>query len=139
MMTIEQRIELLRGGYTPEQIEKFDQLEQVQPAQQGQQVQQEPKQEQIPAAAPAAEPDPAAAPAAEPDPAAAPAQQEPDALQLIRNMIESSKETNKNIAQLTAAIQANALASSGLPGGANNPTAEEALASIIAPKPKERG
>ena len=129
MMTIEQRIELLRGGYTPEQIEKFDQLEQVQPAQQGQQVQQEPKQEQIPAAAPAAEP----------DPAAAPAQQEPDALQLIRNMIESSKETNKNIAQLTAAIQANALASSGLPGGANNPTAEEALASIIAPKPKERG
>lgn len=130
-MTIEQRIELLRGGYTPEQIEKFDQPEQEQPAQQEQQAQQEQKQEQTPAAAPAAEP--------EQTPAAAPAQQEPDALQLIRNMIESNKETNKNIAQLTAAIQANALASSGLPGGANNPTAEEALASIIAPKPKERG
>ena len=138
MITIEQRIELLRGGYTPEQIEKFDQPEPT--AQPAQQAQQEPKQEQDPAAAPAAapaqqEPDPAAAPAAEPDPA----QKEPDALQLIKNMFESNKEVAKNMAQLTAAIQANALASSGLPGGSNAATAEEALASIIAPKPKERG
>ena len=135
MITIEQRIELLKGGYTPEQIEKFDQPEPT--AQPAQQAQQEPKQEQDPTAAPAAEPakqepDPTAAPAA------APAQQEPDALQLIRNMFESNKEVAKNMAQLTAAIQANALENSVLPGGANMPTAEEALASIIAPKPKER-
>ena len=131
MITIEQRIKLLEGGYTPEQIEKFDQPEPT--AQPAQQAQQEPKQEQEPAAAPAA------APAQqEPEPAAAPAQQEPDALQLIKNMFESNKEVAKNMAQLTAAIQANALASSGLPGGSNATTAEEALASIIAPKPKER-
>ena len=120
MITIEQRIELLRGGYTPEQIEKFDQPEPT--AQPAQQAQQEPKQEQEPAVAPAA----------------APAQQEQDALQLIRNMLESNKEVSKNMAQLTAAIQANALASSGLPGGSNAATAEDALASIIAPKLKER-
>ena len=112
MITIEQRIELLKGGYTPEQIAQFEQPEQEaqheQPAQQEQ-------------------------PAQEP-----PEQKEPDALQLIRNMFESNKEVAKNMAQLTAAIQANALASTGLPGSGNMPTAEEALASIIAPKPKER-
>ena len=137
MITIEQRLELLRGGYTPEQIEKFDTAE---PAQQQAQQQQEPKP--APAEPPAAAPadPPTAAPAAAPadPPAAAPAQQEPDALQLIRNMFESNKEVAKNMAQLTAAIQANALENSVLPGGANMPTAEEALASIIAPKPKER-
>ena len=61
-----------------------------------------------------------------------------DALQLIRDLFTSNQEVSKNMAKLTAAIQANALAGAGLPGGANNPTAEQALASIIAPEMKER-
>ena len=127
MITIEQRIELLKGGYTPEQIAQFEQPEQEaqheQPAQQEQPAQETPEQK---------EPE-------QKDPEQKGTEQkEPDALQLIRNMFESNKEVAKNMAQLTAAIQANSLASAGLPGGGNMPTAEEALASIIAPKPKER-
>ena len=115
MITIEQRIELLKGGYTAEQIEQFTQQEQQQ-----QQQQQQPKQpEQLPEKQP------------EQDPGK-------DALQLIRDLFASNQEVSKNMAQLTAAIQANALAGAGLPGGVNNPTAEQALASIIAPEMKER-
>lgn len=130
MITIEQRLDLLKGGYTAEQIEQFAQQEQQQPQQEQQQQQpQQPEQQ------PEKQPDqlPEKQPEKQPE-------QDPgkDALQLIRDLFASNQEVSKNMAMLTAAIQANALAGAGLPGGANNPTAEQALASIIAPEMKER-
>ena len=130
MITIEQRIELLKGGYTAEQIEQFTQQEQQE--QQQQQQQQQPKQpEQLPEKQPEQLPEKQPEKQPEQDP-------RKDALQLIRDLFASNQEVSKNMAQLTAAIQANALAGAGLPGGVNNPTAEQALASIIAPEMKER-
>lgn len=127
MITIEQRLELLKGGYTAEQIEQFAQQEQQQQPQQQQPQQPEKQPEQLP------EKQPEQLPEKHPE-------QDPgkDALQLIRDLFTSNQEVSKNMAKLTAAIQANALAGAGLPGGANNPTAEQALASIIAPEMKER-
>ena len=135
MITIEQRLELLKGGYTAEQIEQFAQQEQQQQPQQ-QQPQQQPQQpEKQPEKQPEQQPEkqPEQLPEKQPE-------QDPgkDALQLIRDLFTSNQEVSKNMAKLTAAIQANALAGAGLPGGANNPTAEQALASIIAPEMKER-
>ena len=135
MITIEQRLELLKGGYTAEQIEQFAQQEQQQQQQQ-QQPQQQPQQpEKQPEKQPEQQPEkqPEQLPEKQPE-------QDPgkDALQLIRDLFTSNQEVSKNMAKLTAAIQANALAGAGLPGGANNPTAEQALASIIAPEMKER-
>lgn len=130
MITIEQRIELLKGGYTAEQIEQFTQQEQQQ---QQQQQQQQPKQPEQPEQPKQPEQLQDKQPDKQPE-------QDPgkDALQLIRDLFASNQEVSKNMAQLTAAIQANALAGAGLPGGVNNPTAEQALASIIAPEMKER-
>lgn len=133
MITIEQRLELLKGGYTAEQIEQFAQQEQQQQPQQPQQQQQPQQPEQLPEQQPQ---QPEQLPEQQPQQP----EQDPqkDALQLIRDLFASNREVSKNMAQLTAAIQANALAGAGLPGGANNPTAEQALASIIAPEMKER-
>lgn len=146
MITIEQRVELLKGGYSAEQIEQFAQQEQQPQQPQQQQQEQQPKQpeklpeqpkqpEQLPAKQPEQLPEqlPEKQPEKQPE-------QDPgkDALQLIRDLFTSNQEVSKNMAKLTAAIQANALAGAGLPGGANNPTAEQALASIIAPEMKER-
>ena len=135
MITIEQRLELLKGGYTAEQIEQFAQQEQQQ-----QQQQQQPKQpEQLPEQLPEKQPEQLPEKQPEQLPEKQP-EQDPgkDALQLIRDLFTSNQEVSKNMAKLTAAIQANALAGAGLPGGVNNPTAEQALASIIAPEMKER-
>ena len=130
MITIEQRIELLKGGYTPEQIAQFEQAQQPaqQPAQQTAQ-QQAAAQEQ-----PAAAQEQLAA--AQEQPAAAP---ENEGMQLIRDMLKSNQDVMQNVAKLTAAIQANALANASMPGGSGLPTAEDAIASIIAPKPREKG
>lgn len=130
MITIEQRLELLKGGYTAEQIEQFAQQEQQQ-TQQQQQQQPEQLPEQQPEQLPENQPEQLPEKQPEQDPGK-------DALQLIRDLFTSNQEVSKNMAKLTAAIQANALAGAGLPGGANNPTAEQALASIIAPEMKER-
>ena len=136
MITIEQRIELLKGGYTPEQISQFEQAQQPaqqtaqQPAQQpAHQTAQQPAQEQQAAAQEQQA-------AAQEQPAAA---QENEGLQLIRDMLKSNQDVMQNVAKLTAAIQANALANASMPGGSGLPTAEDAIASIIAPKPKEKG
>lgn len=131
MITIEQRLELLKGGYTAEQIEQFAQQEQQQQPQQEQQQQQPQQPEQLPEQLPEKQPEQQPEKQPEQDPGK-------DALQLIRDLFTSNQEVSKNMAKLTAAIQANALAGAGLPGGANNPTAEQALASIIAPEMKER-
>lgn len=131
MITIEQRLELLKGGYTAEQIEQFAQQEQQQQPQQPQQQQQPQQPEKQPEQLPEQLPEQQPEKQPEQDPGK-------DALQLIRDLFTSNQEVSKNMAKLTAAIQANALAGAGLPGGANNPTAEQALASIIAPEMKER-
>ena len=49
-------------------------------------------------------------------------------------------ELMQSIAKLTSAVQANAIAQSVIPGGANaqTPTAEDMLAEIIRPTFKER-
>ena len=139
MITIEQRLELLKGGYTAEQIEQFAQQEQQQQPQQ-QQPQPQPQQpEQLPEKQPEQLPEKQPEQLPEKQPEQQPEQDSgKDALQLIRDLFTSNQEVSKNMAKLTAAIQANALAGAGLPGGANNPTAEQALASIIAPEMKER-
>ena len=131
MITIEQRLELLKGGYTAEQIEQFAQQEQQQQPQQQQPQQPEKQPEKQPEQQPEKQPEQLPEKQPEQDPGK-------DALQLIRDLFTSNQEVSKNMAKLTAAIQANALAGAGLPGGANNPTAEQALASIIAPEMKER-
>lgn len=140
MITIEQRLELLKGGYTAEQIEQFAQQEQQQQPQQPQQQQQPQQPEQLPEQQPQQPEQQPQQPEHLPEQQPQQPAQDPqkDALQLIRDLFASNREVSKNMAQLTAAIQANALAGAGLPGGANNPTAEQALASIIAPEMKER-
>lgn len=66
---------------------------------------------------------------AQPVPVPQPAQQEPTMAELMQS-----------IAKLTSAVQANAIAQSVIPGGANpqSPTAEDMLAEIIRPTFKER-
>ena len=116
MISIEQRIELLKGGYTPEQIAAFEQNE-------------------SPAApaAPAAQEEPAPAPASAPASAPAPA----PALDLTQ-VLESNKLIMENVAKLTAALQANAIATAVQPGGVPAPyTGDQAIAEIIAPPRKE--
>lgn len=79
--------------------------------------------EPVPAPAPAAVPTPAPAAAPEPAPAAEP----------------TMKDLMLQMAKLTSAIQANAIASSIIPGGAQDgPKAEDALAQIIRPTFTER-
>ena len=108
MISIEQRIELLKGGYTPEQIATF---ENPAPA----------------PAAPAAPEDPAPAPAS--DPAPAPAVD-------LAQVLESNKLIMKNVAKLTAALQANAIATAVQPGIPAQYTGDQAIAEIIAPPRK---
>lgn len=69
---------------------------------------------------------------AQPVPAPVPAQQEAQ---------PTMAELMQSIAKLTSAVQANAIAQSVIPGGANpqTPTAEDMLAEIIRPTFKERG
>ena len=88
-----------------------------------------------PAPAPAPEPVKETAPTTEPaqvvEPPAQPAQ--PEAQPTMAELMQS-------IAKLTSAVQANAIAQSVIPGGANpqTPTAEDMLAEIIRPTFKER-
>ena len=83
----------------------------------------------------AAEPVPVAEPAA---PAAAPAapaaQPEPEPQQ------PSTADIMREIARLTSAVQANAIANSTMPQGISNPVkAEDVVAQIIRPSYQERG
>ena len=120
MISFEQRIALVNAGYTAEQISEFEKEQKPeQQPQQEQKPEQQPQQEQKQE------------------------QQEQnttndEAIKLVRQLLESNKEVSKNMALLTASIQANAIASASMPGGSGIPTAEDALASIIAPKPIER-
>ena len=109
MITIEQRIELLRGGYTPEQIEGFD--NEPQPAQQ--EVQPEAQPTKQPEAQPEAQPE--KQPEAQPE--------------------YSNADVMKEIAGLKSMIQAQNLANSFIPQ-VNQKDAAAVLAEVIRPERK---
>lgn len=88
--------------------------------------------EEIAALEQPANPEPAPAPQPEPAPAPAPTPAPEPAQPTMADLMQS-------IAKLTSAVQANAIANSIIPGGANQqPAAEDMLAEIIRPTFKER-
>lgn len=115
---------LVKAGYTKEEIALMEKPGTSTPA---------PAPEPVKETAPTPEPAPAqvAEPVAQPVPAPQPAQ--PEAQPTMAELMQS-------IAKLTSAVQANAIAQSVIPGGANpqTPTAEDMLAEIIRPTFKER-
>lgn len=117
-MELNDILALAKAGYTREEIEQMENpgTPDAAPA-------------IVPVAEPAPAPQPAAVPAAVP--AAQPVQQEAQ---------PTMAELMQSIAKLTSAVQANAIAQSVIPGGANQqtPTAEDMLAEIIRPTFKER-
>lgn len=127
-MELNDILTLVKAGYTRAEIEQMerpgtpDAAPVIVPVE-------EPAQAPQPAPAQVVEPAavPAAAPAPQPQPAQA--QAEPTMAELMQS-----------IAKLTSAVQANAIAQSVIPGGANPqaPTAEDMLAEIIRPTYKER-
>ena len=87
----------------------------------------------VPVAEPANPPAQVAEPVAVPAPAPVPQPAQQEAQPTMAELMQS-------IAKLTSAVQANAIAQSVIPGGANpqTPTAEDMLAEIIRPTFKER-
>ena len=115
---------LVKAGYTKEEIALMEKPSTPAPA---------PDPE--PVKDPAPTPEPAPAQVAEPVAVAQPVPQtaQPEAQPTMAELMQS-------IAKLTSAVQANAIAQSVIPGGANaqTPTAEDMLAEIIRPTFKER-
>ena len=111
---------LVKAGYTKEEIALMEKPSTPAPA---------PDPEPAPTPEPA--PVQVAEPVAQPVPTPQPAQ--PEAQPTMAELMQS-------IAKLTSAVQANAIAQSVIPGGANaqTPTAEDMLAEIIRPTFKER-
>lgn len=109
-MTVTEIMKLLDAGYTKEEITALE----------------APAPEATPEAELEAKPEPAPAPEAKPE--AAPA---PDAEPTLADVL-------KQMAKLTATIQANALAQTQIAGQPKAPTAEDMIAQIIRPTRKER-
>ena len=123
-MTAQEILQLMQGGFTHDEIIAL--------------TQETPVPAPVPVPGPAPDPEPAPAqidepsavpaanPAPEPAPAAAP---EPDQ---IAQLLRAQAELQRQVAQLTSTLQANAIATSVLPGGIpKQPDAAEALAEII--------
>lgn len=115
---------LVKAGYTKEEIALMEKPGTSTPA---------PAPEPVKETAPTPEPSPAQV--AEP---VAVAQPVPQTVQ--QEAQPTMAELMQSIAKLTSAVQANAIAQSVIPGGANpqTPTAEDMLAEIIRPTYKER-
>lgn len=114
-MEMQDILRLVQAGYTKEDIDRME----------------APVTDPAPAPAPAPAADPEPAPAADPTPAPTPAP--------AADPEPTMKDLMMSIAKLTSAIQANAIASSVIPGGpGQGPTAEDAIAEIIRPTLKER-
>ena len=136
-------LELVKAGFTHDEIMQMAQPTQTPPAQEqvaGQNTNPAPVQLQVdvpaqntqPAQAQVVEPVapavPAPAPAPAPQPVQTPAQDQP-----------TMADVMQGIAKLTSAVQANAIAQSVIPAGLQNPpTAEDMLAEIIRPTFKGR-
>ena len=125
-MELNEILALVKAGYTKDEIA---QMQNPNPENPNPVPVQEPTpaQPQNPKPQPAQVVEPVAVPVAQPQPAQAPA--EPTMAELMQS-----------IAKLTSAVQANAIAQSVIPGGANpqTPTAEDMLAEIIRPTYKAR-
>ena len=145
-MTAQEIITLLQGGFTHDEIMALVQTPAAPapvpvsaPAQDPQPTAQpidQPAPAPVPAPAPAPQPEPAPAPA----PAPVPDPEQPDMLKLFQGMMAAQTEMQRQMATLTGAIQANAIANSQIPGGGmpNPPDAAAVLAEIIRPTRKEK-
>lgn len=125
-MELSDILSLVKAGYTREEI---NQMENPNPADPDPVPVQQPV---VPAEqAPVQVVEPVAQPVAQPVPQPQPVQQ--DAQPSMADLMQS-------IAKLTSAVQANAIAQSVIPGGANpqTPTAEDMIAEIIRPTFKAR-
>ena len=123
---------LVKAGYTKEEIAQMESPNPPEPTP-VQTPAPTPVQEQTPVQMQIPIPAPVAVPVAQPVPAPAPAPAEQEAQPTMAELMQS-------IAKLTSAVQANAIAQSVIPGGANpqTPTAEDMLAEIIRPTYKAR-
>ena len=125
-MTAQEIIQLMQGGFTHDEIIALAQIPTA------------PAPDPVPAPAPAPEPQPSPAdePSPAPVPAPAPASEpepspDPDA---ISKLLQANAELQKQVAHLTSTLQANAISSSMIPGGApQQPDAAQTLAQIIRP------
>lgn len=140
-MTAQEIITLLQGGFTHDEIMALVQTPAAPspvpvsaPAQDPQ-----PTAQPIDQPAPAPVPAPAPAPKPETIPAPVPDPEQPDMMKLFQGMMAAQTEMQRQMATLTGAIQANAIASSQIPGGGmpNPPDAASVLAEIIRPSRKE--
>lgn len=122
-------LNLVRAGYTKDEIEQM--AAQKAPNTDPEPVPvAEPSQDAQPVPTPAVTPVASAVPEPQPVPAPVPAQTQQEQ--------PSISDVMRSIAQLTSAIQANAIATSSIPGGVpNRPTAEDMIAEIIRPSFKE--
>ena len=121
-------LELVRAGFTKQDIAQMIAPVSSDPAAVQTSIPAEPASPEA-----AAEAIPAAEPAAPAAPAAL-AQQEPQPQQ------PSTADIMREIARLTSAVQANAIANSTMPQGISNPVkAEDIVAQIIRPTYPERG
>ncbi len=119
---------LVKAGYTKDEIAQMDNPN---PADPNPVPVQQPVVQTEPTPVQVVEPVPTAVPVAQPVPQ--PTQQEAQPQPSMADLMQS-------IAKLTSAVQANAIAQSVIPGGANpqTPTAEDMIAEIIRPTFKER-
>ena len=120
-------IRLLDAGYTKEEIMAMETVPVQTPA----------VETPAPIPAPAETPAEVEVPVAEPAPAPAPT---PAPTPTQEQTQPSTSDIMREIAKLTLAVQANAIANSVLPQGVfHQPSAEDALAEIIRPTYNERG
>lgn len=119
-MTAQEILQLLQGGFTHDEIIALTQA----PASSVPVPDPAPTQEPAPAPADEPSPAPAAEPSPEPDPA-------PDS---IAALLKAQADLQKQVAQLTSTLQANAIANSMMPGGMpSQPDAAQVLGQIIRP------
>ena len=128
-------LELVKAGFTRDEIMQMAQPTTAEPNPEPTQLQMD-----LPAQNP--EPQPTPAPVAEPVAVAVPAPAPAPALQPLQTPVQDQPtmaDIMQGIAKLTSAVQANAIAQSVIPQGLQNPpSAEDMLAEIIRPTFKER-
>ena len=121
-MTAQEILQLMQGGFTHDEI--------IQLCTNGSVPAPAPAPEPAPAPDPEPAPAPAPAPAPVPDPVPAPEPDQPS----IADLIKANQDLQLQVAKLTSTVQANAIASSMMPGGLpHQPDAADVLGQIIRP------
>ena len=125
-MNAQEILELMRGGFTHDEIIALTQGTPV-PA-------------PVPVPGPAQDPEPAPAPVDEPapvpsaDPAPEPAPAAAPGPDQIAQLLKANADLQQQVAHLTSTLQANAISQSMIPGGVpQQPDAAQTLAQIIRP------